>query len=208
MATPPQQQQPPTGSNNTKWKQKFQNQRSMKPTLIQPPSKPTNHHSYSSAGHQKPIAKLKTKPENTKSSPPKPNTDDPPHHRERQRHSNLMMTHPTTDLITDLHQKRGSGRQSAPPYTRHSCWEHWCWESKSQGTTREGRAGDWWERRIEGGLGCREKLKERESEREADWDWEIYKCKIFYQYFKCKTSPWLYCFSENILPLTKCFTAK
>ena len=26
------------------------------------------------------------------------------------------------------------------PYTRHSCWEHWCWESKSQGTTREGRA--------------------------------------------------------------------
>ena len=98
------------------------------------------------------------------------------------------------------------------PYTRHSCWEHWCWESKSQGTTREGRAGDWWERRIEGGLGCREKLKERESEREADWDWDIYKCKIFYQYFKCKTFytylPWLYCLSENILPLTKCFIAK
>ena len=64
-------------------KTKFKNQRSMKPTLIQQPSKPTNHHNYNSSGHQKPITKLKTRPENTKTSPPKPITDDPPHHRER-----------------------------------------------------------------------------------------------------------------------------
>ena len=117
-ATPPQQQ-PPTGSNNPKWKQKFQNQRSMKPTLIQPPSKPTNHHNNSSSGHQPQNQTWKHQTQPTKTqhqwpSPLKPITDDPPHHREGHRHSDLTTTHPTIDLITDLHHKRGSGRRSVP----------------------------------------------------------------------------------------------
>ena len=35
--------------------------------------------------------------------------------RERHRHSNLKMSLPTTDIIINLHHKRGSGHRSAPP---------------------------------------------------------------------------------------------
>ena len=127
-ATPPQHQ-PPTRSNNPKWKQKFQNQRSMKPTLIQPPSKPTNHHNYSNcSGHQPQNQTWKHQTQPTKThhqwpSPLKPITNNPPHHREGHRHSNLAMTHPTTDLITDRHHKRGRvHRWVAPPMGSTGQW--------------------------------------------------------------------------------------
>ena len=116
MATPPQQQ-PPIGSNNPKLKQKFKNQRSMKPTLIQPPSKPMNHHNYSSRSDHQPqnqTWKHQTQPTKTQHqwpSPLKPITDDPPHHWEGHRHSNLTTTHLTNNLITNQHHKRGNGRQ-------------------------------------------------------------------------------------------------
>ena len=108
-----------TTTITTKWKQKFQNQRSMKPTLIQPPSKPTNHNNYSSSGHQhqNQTWNHQTQPTKTQNQWPsrlKPITDDPLHHREGHWHSNLTTTHSTIDLITDLHHKRGSGRRSVP----------------------------------------------------------------------------------------------
>ena len=91
----------------------------MKPTLIQPPSKPANHHNYSSSGHQPQNQTWKHQTQPTKTqhqwpSPLKPITNDPPHHRERHGHSDLTTTHPITDLITDLHHKRGIGRRFVP----------------------------------------------------------------------------------------------
>ena len=176
MATP-LQQQPPTKSNNTKWKQKFENQRSMKPTLIKPPSKPTNHHNYSSSGHQKPNPKLKTRPEYTKTNPPKPNTHDPAHQNPS------PTTHPTTDLITDLYHNRGSGCRFAPALLSSRTLMPIVKSPKGLPEKVEPVMGRRW---VKVGWVVERNWKSVRKGLIGTIESDNCKCKIFYQFFKRK----------------------